>query len=98
MSPSVYVRFALKSLPPSIELEAQEKLFALIWTTTPWTLPSNQAICFNPNLEYSIVELKDESKNLLTTELYLMASSLIDDFVRNTKIECTVKQTVAGEI
>ncbi|XP_065359471.1 isoleucine--tRNA ligase, mitochondrial [Calliphora vicina] len=96
VSPSVYVRFALKSLPPSIELEAQQKLFALIWTTTPWTLPSNQAICFNPNLEYSIVELKDDSKNLLTKELYLIASSLIDDFVRNTKIECTVKQTVAG--
>lgn len=96
MSPSVYVRFALQTLPPTIKLEKQQKLYALIWTTTPWTLPSNQAICFNPNLEYSIVELNNESNNSSSKNLYLIASKLIEDFVNTTKIECSVKQTLAG--
>ena len=29
----------------------------LIWTTTPWTLPSNRAICFNPSIEYGLYEV-----------------------------------------
>ncbi|KAI8120111.1 mitochondrial, Isoleucine--tRNA ligase [Lucilia cuprina] len=95
VSPSVYVRFELKSLPPSIKLVEQQKLFALIWTTTPWTLPSNQAICFNPNLEYAIVELKTDT-NFVSTDLYLIATNLIVDFLKSTKIECTVKETIKG--
>lgn len=35
-------------------------LYALIWTTTPWTLPANQAVCFNSNLHYSLIRLSDE--------------------------------------
>lgn len=95
VSPSVYMRFALESLPPSIVLKKQQKLFAVIWTTTPWTLPSNQAICYNQNLEYSIVELKNASMNQ-STDLYLIASSLVEDFVKNTQIECKVIKIIRG--
>lgn len=31
---------------------------ALIWTTTPWTLPANVAVCVNPNLQYGILEFR----------------------------------------
>jgi isoleucyl-tRNA synthetase len=56
-SPSVYVRFrmtddSVKSLDLPIELP----LYALIWTTTPWTLPANLAIAVKPDFEYAIVE------------------------------------------
>lgn len=37
-------------------------LYALIWTTTPWSLIANQAIAFSNNIVYCIVE--DNSKNL----------------------------------
>ena len=42
-----------------------EKIFLLAWTTTPWTLPGNTAIAVNPNIEYALIESKenDESKN-----------------------------------
>ncbi|HEX9161922.1 MAG TPA: isoleucine--tRNA ligase [Thermoanaerobaculia bacterium] len=56
-SPSIYVRFrmtdeAVKSLDLPIELP----LYAVIWTTTPWTLPANLAIAVKPDYDYAIVE------------------------------------------
>jgi len=41
--PSVYVKFPVKD---------KDGLFVLIWTTTPWTLPSNVAVMVNPTFEY----------------------------------------------
>lgn len=46
-------------------------LYALIWTTTPWTLPANQAVCFNPSLQYSVVRLNDEP------DYYIVGTDLI---------------------
>ena len=45
--PSVYVRFRLRGA-------ADESL--LVWTTTPWTLPANQAVAINPSVRYAAVE------------------------------------------
>jgi isoleucyl-tRNA synthetase len=48
-SPSVWVRFALKSDPAQIDPAlAGKRLYGLIWTTTPWTLPANLALAFHP--------------------------------------------------
>jgi len=41
----------------SFPLMGQEQVALLAWTTTPWTLPSNQALCVNPEFEY--VQIKD---------------------------------------
>ena len=43
-------------------------LLAVIWTTTPWTIPANEAICVNPKLEYGLYESKDNFF-ILSTEL-----------------------------
>jgi len=49
-SPSIYVKFPViegaAGLDPQLD---NRKVFALIWTTTPWTLPANLAICFHPS-------------------------------------------------
>ncbi len=45
-SPSIYVKFPVKNL---------DNTFVAIWTTTPWTLPANLAVCFNEKIEYEIV-------------------------------------------
>jgi isoleucyl-tRNA synthetase len=56
-SPSIYVRFKLASDPAAIDMAlAGHDVYALIWTTTPWTIPANVAICFNPKLEYVAVD------------------------------------------
>jgi isoleucyl-tRNA synthetase len=49
-SPSIYVRFKLVSDPAEIDPAlAGRDVFCLIWTTTPWTIPANLAICFHPS-------------------------------------------------
>ncbi|MEQ1590163.1 MAG: isoleucine--tRNA ligase, partial [Gallionella sp.] len=32
----------------------------VIWTTTPWTLPANQAVCLNPQFQYDVIEMSDQ--------------------------------------
>ncbi len=52
-SPSIWVRFALTSDPATIDPAlAGRKVYGLIWTTTPWTIPANMAIAFHPKFEY----------------------------------------------
>ena len=53
-SPSVYVKFPLRSDPALIDPAlAGRKVFVLIWTTTPWTLPANLGIAVHPDFEYA---------------------------------------------
>ena len=58
-SPSIFVKFELVSKKPDFVKE-NEKVYALIWTTTPWTLPANMALCFHPDFEYSFIKKDDE--------------------------------------
>ena len=70
-SPSVYVKFPLKSDPALIDPAlAGRKVFVLIWTTTPWTLPANLGIAVHPDFEYSAFEYGDE--------VYIVASDLVE--------------------
>jgi isoleucyl-tRNA synthetase len=56
-SPSIYVRFRLVSDPAAIDPAlAGRDVYCLVWTTTPWTIPANVAISFNPKFEYVGVE------------------------------------------
>lgn len=48
------------------------RIYALIWTTTPWTLPSNQAICFNADSSYSLIQNEKDGP------IYIVATDLID--------------------
>jgi isoleucyl-tRNA synthetase len=69
-SPSVYVKFPLERVPDLLAPHVKgEKAFALIWTTTPWTLPANLAIALHPEHEYALVEAQDE--------LYLLAKDRV---------------------
>ena len=57
-SPSIYVEFPLasESAAALVELQpavADKPVSVLIWTTTPWTIPSNLAVAFHPELDYA---------------------------------------------
>ncbi|MGE3274705.1 MAG: isoleucine--tRNA ligase [Vicinamibacterales bacterium] len=63
-SPSVYVEFPLAEAGASLLAErvpaaAGRAVSVLIWTTTPWTIPSNLAIAFHPELEYGFYPAGD---------------------------------------
>ena len=69
-SPSIWVRFALTSDPAQIDPTlAGKSVYAVIWTTTPWTIPANMAICYHQNFEYSAVETGGA--------VYLVATDLV---------------------
>ncbi len=59
-SPSIYVRFeADASVAEKLGVPLDKPLYAVIWTTTPWTIPSNLAIALHPSLEYAVVDAVD---------------------------------------
>ncbi len=57
--------------------------YAVIWTTTPWTLPANQAVCVHPELIYDLIET---SKGLLILVHELVESALARYSEEGTKI------------
>jgi isoleucyl-tRNA synthetase len=68
-SPSIYVRFPLVSPPSVLGAPAVfdvrfpadvERVSVVIWTTTPWTLPANQAVCLHPEIDYAFVQVGKE--------------------------------------
>ena len=75
-SPSIYVKFpVLDDLEQRVAGLAREKLagrklFALIWTTTPWTLPANLAVAFHPDYTYAAVAVGEE--------VWIMAEGLVE--------------------
>lgn len=73
-SPSIYFLFPAKF--SEIEGERFEKLFAVVWTTTPWTIPANFALAFNPEINYIIA--KKDSRYLIVAED--LASQVLGDF------------------
>jgi isoleucyl-tRNA synthetase len=61
-SPSIYVKFpALSDLSDIDPALAGDKVFFVIWTTTPWTLPANLAVALHPEFEYAAVGVGDET-------------------------------------
>ncbi|MBU2408354.1 MAG: isoleucine--tRNA ligase, partial [Gammaproteobacteria bacterium] len=69
--------------------DALGDVFAVIWTTTAWTIPANQAINLNPALDYSLV---DTDRGLL-----ILASSLVEMCMTRYALDGQVIATVPGE-
>jgi len=59
-SPSIYVRFPMAD-PKAAEIAGVDasKLFIVIWTTTPWTIPDNMAVAVHPDFDYVFVNVND---------------------------------------
>lgn len=66
----------------------------VIWTTTPWTLPANQAVALNPNVDYALVRCTQAQQ----TEYLIMAASLVEAVMTRCKIaQYEVVATCLGE-
>ncbi|MFH2070330.1 MAG: isoleucine--tRNA ligase [Elusimicrobiota bacterium] len=69
ISPSVYVKFEAVSF-------LNQPAFAVIWTTTPWTLPANVALAFHPDEEYVVVQGARGENLILAKKLLQKFSSV----------------------
>src|SRR5580658_1472959 len=56
LSPSIWVKFPVVADQKSKRVGIGDGVSALVWTTTPWTLPANRALAFHPDYEYVVVE------------------------------------------
>jgi len=91
--PAVTVTMPLVDTPGHPLGAALAGVNALIWTTTPWTLPSNLAIAVNPNVTYAVVRTADGERYLLADNLVAGYAKELGDY----EIEHTyVGQELAG--
>ncbi|XP_074596475.1 isoleucyl-tRNA synthetase, mitochondrial [Brevipalpus obovatus] len=103
ISPAVYVAFPVTS--KINELELAETIYAVIWTTTPWTLFGNQAIAYKPGVRYCLVyaprfrqnlivatELVNSLRSVFQTELVLK-----DEISAMTMPEITYRNPLASD-
>lgn len=65
-----------KSIYAKFKLVDKENTYFLAWTTTPWTLPSNVALCMNANEDYVEIEAEDGTH-------YILAKALCDKLFEN---------------
>ena len=85
VSNQIYVSFDLKN-----EFRGFNNLQILIWTTTPWTIPCNRALAYNPNLDYGIYQNKEKEK-------FIIAKDLIDNFTDVTQMKFELIDTFKGK-
>ncbi|MBE5757227.1 MAG: isoleucine--tRNA ligase [Clostridiales bacterium] len=68
------------------KIKGQENAYFLAWTTTPWTLPSNVALCMNGNEDYAEIKLSDGT-------IYVLAKALLERYFEEGSYETlTVKK------
>jgi len=87
VSPTVWVRFPVK--------QGDEALLGadvVIWTTTPWTIPANRAVSYNPDIAYGLYEVETMQTGLAFEpwskpgERFIVADKLADDVALAAKI------------
>jgi len=81
----IAVAFGLDTLPV-------DKGFIVIWTTTPWTIPSNQALNVGPEVGYSLVRVERDGQ----PQLLILGSELVESVLARYKLEGTVIATTVG--
>lgn len=94
VSPAIDVKFKIKDhdkLAKSFGLNSlHSEVFAIIWTTTPWTLPANQAIAIHKELNYSLVKVDDF--------YIILAENLVEQTLKRYALEdVKVVATTSGD-
>jgi isoleucyl-tRNA synthetase len=78
VSNTIYVRFPIVKSP----LKELAGAFAVIWTTTPWTIPGNRAMAYGAEIDYQLIEVArtTEASALKAGDRYLAAAALREQF------------------
>jgi isoleucyl-tRNA synthetase len=86
-SPSIYVRFPVAGAPAAIATKFPEitippsvsRVSIVIWTTTPWTLPANQAVCLHADIDYAFA--------LVGNEVIIVAHKLLEAVAKACQLD-----------
>ncbi|MDR0580639.1 MAG: isoleucine--tRNA ligase, partial [Holosporaceae bacterium] len=85
-SSSIYVTFRIKSSP----VDFLKDSYCAIWTTTPWTIPGNRAICYSDKVVYCIL--------MINGKKIIVAKDLVEGFSKTTGIPHEILQEFSGKI
>lgn len=104
-SQAIYVAFKVKpeTIPTGFKYaEELKEATPVIWTTTPWTIPGNLAICLNEKVEYIIAKRTKEDKEGNVQELgsVLVAKDLLEAFAKDSqsKVEAITEPFMGSEL
>ncbi|MCK4247940.1 MAG: class I tRNA ligase family protein, partial [Methanomicrobia archaeon] len=81
--PSVFVKFKLKN---------KENEYIVIWTTTPWTLPANIAVCVHPDFIYAKLKVSFEGKE----EYWIMAKNMANIVLSSFGVKFEIVEETTG--
>ena len=76
-SPAVDVRFKAidrNEIDKVFNVAINDDAYIVIWTTTPWTLPANQAVCVHPDFEYALIET-ERGALIIANEILMQAAN-----------------------
>ena len=91
ISPSIWVRYPVIQDPPP-RPDTKGGFYAIVWTTTPWTLPASMALAFSPNVRYAWAS---DDKG----DVYILAADLVASVAQATGLRFTgVAQEVSGTV
>jgi isoleucyl-tRNA synthetase len=91
ISRSIYVAFPVTKSSEKLKAIADlPNLHAVIWTTTPWTIPANLGISANPSLSYSIVANGDQN--------YIVATELVEKLAATFEQALEIKYSFKGDV
>ena len=96
VDPAVDVAFPFAdrpSLAKAFGLDSVDDGAIVIWTTTPWTIPSNQALNLHPEIEYALVRV---SPAPVSGPLLLIAKDRVEDCLKQWQLEGDVIATAPG--
>ena len=79
---------SLERVKDLFNTENSEEISFVIWTTTPWTIPSNVAVCINPEYKYSVIKMNNKC--------YVIAFEMIDQCSKRWKQKLDVVSTIQG--
>ncbi|MEM9010155.1 MAG: isoleucine--tRNA ligase [Pseudomonadota bacterium] len=87
-SPQVWVRFKIAGGAPADMQGAK----VIIWTTTPWTIPQNRAVCFGPGITYGLYEVTGRPVECWARigELCIIADALADDVFTQARLDSSM--------
>lgn len=85
-STSIYVAFSIVKT----EVDFLKGAYCIIWTTTPWTIPGNRAICYSKEITYCLLNVGGKK--------FVVAKELVENFLKTCGLSGEIEREFGGEI
>ena len=87
-SPSIWVKFPVVGGGQGDAAKIGQDVSAVIWTTTPWTIPHNRALAFHPDFDYAVIETE---KGALLLAADRVAALQAESEIKEARVRATIK-------